>query len=192
MENSYNIGTVCGLEDYCGGLIGSLESCGTVTGSFFLAGCGTDNGAGTAAEEEQLKAQSTFENAGWDFDAVWCIAPDQNSGYPTLQIFSAPEKAAVTLSLSGQTYDEAQGRYYVTVSVHNQGEQSFSGTVYAAAYDGNRLVDVQEYAVSDLTEGETQTVSAELFTRGQVSQMKVFCWDLSSLRPVGAPAETAG
>jgi len=90
ISNCYSIGTVIG-EDHFGGLVGSSDY-GTVTDSFWdinTSGLtGSDGGTGKTTTE--MKTESTFTDAGWDFvgetingtEDIWWIL--EHITYPKL------------------------------------------------------------------------------------------------------------
>ena len=71
ITNCYNIGTITnGAAASTGGVVG--ENNGTVTGCFYLEGtAAADFGGSTALSVQQLAEQSTFTDAGWDFETTW-------------------------------------------------------------------------------------------------------------------------
>ncbi len=82
--NCYSTGDVNGSG---GGLIGWSNYDGIVENSFWdtetSGKSSSDGGAGKTTNE--MQAQSTFTEAGWDFENVWSISATYNSGYPYLQ-----------------------------------------------------------------------------------------------------------
>jgi|GEM_PF-3369166 len=70
-----------------GGLVAS-STAGIITNSFWDSEA-TDisiSAGGTGKTSTEMKARSTFENAGWDFDNIWAINtnPQINNNYPYL------------------------------------------------------------------------------------------------------------
>ena len=87
ITKSYSVGTVSGTT-YHGGLLGRIPSGSvTVTNSFYNSDTsnGAGSGVGTAKSTEQMKTESTYTDADWDFDETWDMNSDDNSGYPFLQ-----------------------------------------------------------------------------------------------------------
>ena len=73
ITNSYATGNVSGSSDL-GGLLGGSVDNTTITGSFWDAettGQSTSYGGGTGLTSVELRTQSTYTNAGWDFDNDW-------------------------------------------------------------------------------------------------------------------------
>lgn len=84
ITNCYSTGAVSGTNNF-GGLIGENEL-GTITDSFWdtvTSGQAASDG-GTGKTTAEMKAESTFTDAGWDFDAVWGMDALVNDGYPYL------------------------------------------------------------------------------------------------------------
>ena len=115
IENCYSTG-VSSAKGFCGGL--SLG--GVITDSFWdveTSGCGSSNG-GTGKVTAEMTTNSTFIDAGWDFDTVWGMDPLINDGYPYLQwaLTTPPEEAtSYTLTLSstsgGNVTDPGEGDF---------------------------------------------------------------------------------
>ena len=84
MNQCYSTGAVNGTVSYPGGLIG-FEYYGTVTGSFWdmLTSGQTSSAGGTGRTTAQMKTQSTFSSAGWDFINIWSIL--EGLDYPRLR-----------------------------------------------------------------------------------------------------------
>ncbi len=81
--NCYSTGHVTGSSS-TGGLTGSNS--GTATGCFWnteTSGQAASSG-GTGLTTEQMQADSTFVNAGWDFVNHWAMESATNDGYPFL------------------------------------------------------------------------------------------------------------
>ena len=205
----YNIGEITAPESnhYTGKVVGNNE--GAVFSRLYYIGTNADWGIGNERyskdkvefkSEAQMKQQATY--VGFDFNTVWSIAADKNGGYPVLQGMPAPEDVPVNPSEPGETsaaiditeksYGSATGTYHLTVTVHNQGDKPLTGTVFVSAYDGNHLVSNRMYSVSALAPDGSQTISAELTTNGKVEQLKAFCWNMTSLRPLSDTAVTEG
>lgn len=205
--NNHNTGSVINCYNTGAVLGGTSLICGIAYGEGIIENCYYHNApnvslyiTGTPLSLEELKLQENY--VGFDFDTIWSISPDINSGYPTLRGMPAPEDVPVNPSEPGDVsvfidiiekrYDSATGSYHLTVAVHNQGDKPLNGTVLVTAYDGNRLVANRLYSVPALVPDGTQTVSAEITTNGQVEQLKVFCWDMKTLCPLSEPGNAAG
>ena len=91
--NSYSAGPVNATGSNIGGLVGT-SGLGSVTNSFWdTETSGITTGSyGTGLTTAEMKQQSTFTDAGWDFmgetangtDEIWAMIPQINSGYPNL------------------------------------------------------------------------------------------------------------
>jgi len=112
ITNCYSSGTVSGAHWAFGGLVGyndgTISSCyssGSVSGGSTVGGlvgyaggvansfwdiqtsdCNTSAG-GTGKTTAEMKTQSTFTSAGWDFIEVWDIG--ENQTYPFLRTYAA-------------------------------------------------------------------------------------------------------
>jgi len=83
--NSYAASFIGGSGGGRGGLVGNGNN--SVTDSFWdteVSGITTSAG-GTGKTTAEMKTQSTFTDAGWDFDEVWAMDPSINQGYPYLK-----------------------------------------------------------------------------------------------------------
>jgi hypothetical protein len=88
IHNCYAAGRVCGQDDV-GGLVGVGDSSGlTVVDSFWdVDNTGVDiSVGGTGKTTAEMKTESTFTDAGWDFVEVWDIGEGQT--YPFLRTAS--------------------------------------------------------------------------------------------------------
>lgn len=104
----YSTGSVSGAT-ITSGLIAYLE--GTCTESFWdteTSGQLTSAG-GTGKTTAQMKTQSTFTSAGWDFDTIWAIGGYVNDGYPYLQWWYDPYPFA--------DYDVYQVQWFEPVAI---------------------------------------------------------------------------
>ena len=113
--NSYNTGAVTG-SNYVGTIVGynndsniytcfwDSETSVTVIG---VGGMGTTTQPATAYGKTtaEMKTESTFTGAGWNFSSVWMIDPLLNSGYPDLQ-WQYPPPATPEVILAYSTTPE--------------------------------------------------------------------------------------
>ena len=81
VTNCYSTGTTSGTDDYVGGLVGSSWG-GNVTNCFWdINNTGQNSSAGgTGKTTSEMKTRTTFTDAGWDFDNIWCMI--ENTTYP--------------------------------------------------------------------------------------------------------------
>ncbi len=105
ITNSYSSGAVSCSDSYVGGL--AWSNMYIVTDSFWdVESSGqTSSAGGTGKTRAEMKTESTFTNAGWDFTSVWLIDPLLNSGYPDLQ-WQYPPPASPEVLLSYSTTPE--------------------------------------------------------------------------------------
>jgi len=84
----YSTGSVSGMGDDVGGLVG-LHEAGEVADSFWDTETSdqSSSAAGTPRTTAEMKTQSTFTSAGWDFIEVWDIG--ENQTYPFLRMYVA-------------------------------------------------------------------------------------------------------
>jgi hypothetical protein len=89
--NTYSTGVVSSYLGLEGGLIGDHEG-GSVNSSFWdTETSGTSNSSGgTGKTTAQMKTESTFILAGWDFESIWNIDVGTNDGYPYFGGGAAP------------------------------------------------------------------------------------------------------
>jgi len=108
VSNSYSTGNVNGAGDYFGGLVG--YNSGTVSNSFWdtqTSGRSSSAG-GTGKTTTAMKTESTFTDAGWDFNTtpVWEIDGVNYNGYPYLAwqvVTSAPTTQTSSIAFSSVT-----------------------------------------------------------------------------------------
>jgi len=87
ISNCYATGNVSGVED-AGGLVGD-HYMGTVLASFWdieTSGQTTSDG-GEGKTTAEMKTESTFTDANWDFIEIWDIG--ENQTYPFLRVYPA-------------------------------------------------------------------------------------------------------
>jgi len=100
VENCYNTGSVeetsIAYKPCIGGVVGSNSNGGVLSiirNCFFLHdgdvnislhGIGLPSSGSNATPKmyTDMRKESTFTYAGWDFDNVWTIVPGENDGYP--------------------------------------------------------------------------------------------------------------
>ena len=88
VTNSYSTGipNASGGSSEEGGLVGA-QSTSTTSNSFWdteTSGLASSSG-GTGKTTAEMKTQSTFTDAGWDFTNTWSINGSINNGYPGIQ-----------------------------------------------------------------------------------------------------------
>jgi hypothetical protein len=72
------------------------EEIGEVSNSFWDVNTSgvTSSSGGVGRTTAQMKSQSTYESAGWDFVETWDIDPAINNGYPYLQLIVSSEDSS--------------------------------------------------------------------------------------------------
>ncbi len=80
--NCYSVSKVIASSVY-GGLIGGQYG-GTASSSFYDTDSTSSSAAGTGATSAQMKTESTYTGASWDFSSTWAINGSLNNGYPYL------------------------------------------------------------------------------------------------------------
>ena len=134
LSYSYAAGPVSG-DHQTGGLIGS-NSFGTVVGSFWdkqVSGQQSSDGGGVGKSSEQMRQVETYEEAGWEIEAVLA---DENSGYP---YFSA----------AGTTWSIAAQQLQLTVEiVGGSGEVRVDGAKYLGPVEVDAGEQVQLEAIA--------------------------------------------
>ncbi|MDD2599076.1 MAG: hypothetical protein PHO37_07620 [Kiritimatiellae bacterium] len=126
IERSYSTGTVSG-SSFVGGLCGTNHS-NIVKDSFWdinSSGVASGGKAGTGKTTAQMKTQSTFTSAGWNFAGVW-----QMDGYPDLkQAVKIPEKQVDFILLEGaeQVVEEGVVTFSCTAFYMDESSAEISG-----------------------------------------------------------------
>ncbi|HEY9165351.1 MAG TPA: GLUG motif-containing protein [Candidatus Kryptonia bacterium] len=82
IDDCYSVSKVSAPNTY-GGLIGGNYG-GSVTGSFYNTDSTGSSAAGTGETSADMKTESTYTGASWDFISTWAINGSINSGYPYL------------------------------------------------------------------------------------------------------------
>jgi len=100
ITSCYATGTVTVNGNNVGGLAG--ENGGTISGCFWdvLTSWQTNSAGGTGKTTAEMKQQSTFTPAGWDFINVWGIV--ENVSYPTLRAIPSPVVRSADLNGDGR------------------------------------------------------------------------------------------
>ncbi|MBC8383911.1 MAG: T9SS type A sorting domain-containing protein [Candidatus Cloacimonetes bacterium] len=111
IEDCYSTGYVTGTT-YVGGLIGYNNSGNTYTNFWDMETSGTGTGSGggnpggiTGGNTAQMKTESNFTNAGWDFTTIWDMDGTTNDGYAFLLDNHPDPPLPVELSTFTAIYD---------------------------------------------------------------------------------------
>jgi hypothetical protein len=113
--NSYSTGVVSTTNSVSvGGLVGNREgrgpNAGVVTHSFWdiVTSGQTTSAGGTGKTTSEMQTETTFTDAGWNFDDIWNIDSGENDGYPYL-IWAGFVPAELTITgeftAKNKTYD---------------------------------------------------------------------------------------
>ena len=93
ISNCYAVGQINSTDAYAGGFVGlngdSVKNCFWDTQTTGLTNGYASNIKffdATGKTTLEMKTQSTFTNAGWDFSNVWAISSTENDGYPYLAV----------------------------------------------------------------------------------------------------------
>lgn len=92
-SNSYSTGSVIGSTNV-GGLIGyDFEPSSTINNSFWDTQTSgqVSSAGGTGKTTAEMKTESTFTSAGWDFTNTWDMIGQNQEHYPMLQVFNKVE-----------------------------------------------------------------------------------------------------
>jgi hypothetical protein len=88
VTNSFSTGAVNPSAGQSGGLVGRSQQSSASNSFWDVQTSGwTTSPEGSGRTTNQMKTQSTFLNAGWDFDNIWVMDPAVNDGYPYLRAF---------------------------------------------------------------------------------------------------------
>jgi hypothetical protein len=158
--NSYATGIVVGAASTTGALLGTSKA--TNSNNFWdksvssIAGVGAADipGGVTGLTALEMKTQSIFTNAGWDFATTWLINPDTT---PLLRSLFTP--FTVTASNASKVYDGGaytggyQVTYLNTPSSFTGSDVNYSGSAQYATDAGSytikpTLVDNQQFLVT--------------------------------------------
>ncbi len=106
-----------------GGFCGEYKE-GDMSGNFWdhqTSGTTTTAGTATYKTTSEMQTQSTFTNAGWDFDDAWAITSSVNDGYPYLQwALEADQSLSVELTVFKVEYQN--GKVYLKWSTESETE----------------------------------------------------------------------
>ncbi|MEA3443688.1 MAG: GLUG motif-containing protein, partial [Bacteroidota bacterium] len=170
VTNCYSKGHVTGNQ-YTGGLIG--DGANYVSNSFWdTQTSGQSSSAGGIGKTTaEMKTQSTFTNAGWDFNTIWSINSPNNSDYPYLQWQTFPTPGLWTGTTSTA---------WNTVTNWDDGNLPTSGVNVVIPSGGNQPVIGSGIGAScnDLTVNNGATLTLEsggsLITNGSITNNGTF------------------
>ena len=87
ISSSYAAGSVSSGGEYGGFVAVYSEEDSMIESSFWDAEVNTnlDNSPAVGLPTEDMKTLSSYTDAEWNFEDIWAISPEYNSGYPCLQ-----------------------------------------------------------------------------------------------------------
>ena len=139
ISNCYSTGQITGSSTWIHGFIGYRNGGCTITNCFWdkeTSGKTTDDGA-TPKTTAEMKTQSTFTDAGWDFVSapIWKIDAAINNGYPSLVrqasaiVFSSVQTTQMTI---GWTNGNGSARAVFVKAANTGTATAVNNTTYAA------------------------------------------------------------
>jgi hypothetical protein len=200
ITNSYSAGSVSGSSSV-GGLVG--QNNGSVNNSFWDTETSTQGSSagGTGKTTSEMKTQSTFTDAGWDFDTIWEIVGGDGANYPRLQ--SNPD-ASLPVKLSTFTASAESGQiilHWVTqTEVNNVGFTVYRSKTKDGNYSevafiygaGNSAMPIDyEFTDKSAESGKTYYYYLEdVDLEGNKEQSKIIRVVVPTNHKVVVPAET--
>lgn len=174
MDNSYSTGTATGVSSV-GGFCGSGSSATDCFWDTQTSGWPTSS-CGTGKNTTEMKYESTFTSAGWDFDTIWDISSGINDGYPFLRwAGSAPVDAtqySLTLSSTdgGDVTDPGEGdfdyAYGTIVDLVAEPDEGYRFALWVG--DVSEVADVQD-STSTVTVNGDYTITAVFVLEGKLA-----------------------
>lgn len=143
---SYAVGRVTG-DTEVGGLVGRFFG-PTIASSFYNRETTGQSGEGTSKTTAEMRTESTFTMAGWDFDRAWGMNSLINNGYPVLvppYIITYDENGATEGSVpkDGRTYKPAES-VEVQGNTGKLAREGFSFVGWSLTSDGSGTSYVEE------------------------------------------------
>lgn len=170
LQNCYSTGLVNGSGTFIGGFSGAGFG-GTVTNCFWDQETSgqTTSSLGTAKSSLQMKTESTFTNATWDFEGetingsfdYWKMGQCKNNGYPVFQWQESVDYPSISFgSANGNVQDSA------TIC--------FNNTAFVSA---ESWFDITWY--DSITAGDTVTIGSN-FTSPQLTNTTIYYPEVSN------------
>lgn len=155
IDDCYSTGAVTGNTNkggFCGVNDNSITNCFWDTETSGEAADGT-GGTATGKTTAQMKTQSTFTDAGWDFTTpIWYISSGVNNGYPS---FTAPP-TVTTQAVSGIGFSSATGNGNITsVGSETCDERGFDWDIDSDAPYANSQTDTGTFSTGAFTRALT-------------------------------------
>jgi len=199
IENCYSLGSISSVSSEVGGFIGVNQNAGAIVQNCYSTGhasgtssvggfVGTNSGsvnqsfwdlevsgnassvAATGKTTAQMKTESTFTSAGWNFTTIWDMDAGTNDGYAFL--LNMPSETALPITLSSFNVEALNGKVELRWSTATETENAYfliyrdgevigriAGAGTTTEPQDYRFVDdrvipgMHEYAISDLTYG---------------------------------------
>ena len=149
VDNCYSTGAVSGSTSDKYGLTAN----GTVTDSFWdTETSGISNGGeGTGKTTAEMKTQSTFTNAGWDFDNIW-IMNTQGNGYPALRNNVGIDMNFIPVAKAGndQTIIDLDGNGSENVELDGSDSYDVNGSIVNYIWKENNT-EIATEAITQVT-----------------------------------------
>jgi hypothetical protein len=164
ISNCYSTGYVLtnlGL----GGLVGSQIRNATTTNSFWDIETSLTilSAAGEGKTTAEMKTQSTFTGAGWDFLTIWGMNAGCNDGYPYL-IQENPPLVTIACDISGEICSNMEPTFMATPFGADGGNVSYAWKLNEESVG----LDQNTYTLTDLEPGYVFTVSCEITVTNNV------------------------
>ncbi len=181
----YSSGSVTGTGSGVGGLIGTQEDLSTAADCFWdIQTSGQSSSAGGTGESTaEMKTQTTFTDAGWDFTTVWSISSGINNGYPYLAGVTDYPLAVEATSFAVKADVESVTLTWVTRS--EVGNAGFNVTRQDPGETSFKLI--ASYISSENLKGLGTSISgrAYSFTDSKVSSGKTYQYKIQSVSTNG-------
>ncbi|MCY1718914.1 PKD domain-containing protein [Prolixibacteraceae bacterium Z1-6] len=156
IDNCYSTGSVgAGV----GGLVGDQDDGSITSNSFWdIETSGTStSAAGEGKNTTDMKTQSTFTDAGWDFSTIWGINVGCNDGYPCLRQ-GFPPLVNITCDVSGEICSNMEPIFTATPFGADGGNVSYQWKLNGESAGLNQNL----YTLVDLVPGYVYKVSCEI------------------------------
>ena len=167
INNNYSTGEVSGTSNV-GGLVGYNLSLGKIINSYYNKETSgqDDENKGDGKTTAQMKQVDIFEE-DWDFDNIWRIAPDINSGYPYLLW-------AKEYIVKKQQECENEGKVWENGKCSEETSQSYTITFNS---DGGSAITGQKITEGDLATKPTDPTKEGFTFSGWFNELLDRLWD---------------
>ena len=137
IRNCYNTGNVyvSAPDNYIGGICG--DAGGEISNCYLLNDYGSE--FGERLTPEQMKNQASFD--GWDFNGIWTMIDDINSGYPVFWFTAAANVAPGDINDDGVINMQD----ILSIYQYSRGKAVLTGDALSAAdVNGDGVVNLQD------------------------------------------------